>query len=258
MELSWWGTAGFQFKTGEYTFLIDPYLSRNDGARPRQSLSPPDVTAADQIFISHGHFDHIFDIPAIAGKSGATVYGCPVAAETLQQKGLKGDQIRVVPKDGHAVDFAGYRAQAFYSRHVIFDKWLLIKTLARINVRIPRYLPLMKAYPTGQVLSWQFEIDGKVIRHFGSAGSTPQELQRFSGQKIDVLLVPLQGHTHICDIALNYVQAFKPQLVIPHHQDDFFPPISTYVDIQPFVTGVKTTCPDTEIRVMQINETIQF
>ncbi len=38
--------------------------------------------------------------------------------------------------------------------------------------------------------------------------------------------------------------------------DDFFPPISTYVDIRPFINGVKRTCPDTAIRIMQINETI--
>ena len=114
----------------------------------------------------------------------------------------------------------------------------------------------MKEYPVGQVISWQFEIEGKVIRHFGSAGSTPAELKRAGQQNIDILLVPLQGNSQICDIALNYVQTIKPRMVIPHHQDDFFPPISTYVDIRPFINGVKQACPQTEIRIMQINETI--
>ncbi len=45
-------------------------------------------------------------------------------------------------------------------------------------------------------------------------------------------------------------------MVIPHHQDDFFPPISTYVDIRPFIKGVKRIRPDTTIRIMQINETM--
>jgi len=26
MEITWWGTAGFQVKTGKQVFLIDPYL----------------------------------------------------------------------------------------------------------------------------------------------------------------------------------------------------------------------------------------
>jgi len=52
MELTWWGTAGFQVKTGAHVFLIDPYLSRNAAARPNQKLVPSDLSAADQIFVS--------------------------------------------------------------------------------------------------------------------------------------------------------------------------------------------------------------
>ena len=256
MELTWWGTAGFQIKTAKHVFLIDPYLSRNAAARPNQTRVPADIARADQIFVSHGHFDHIFDIPEIAAQTECKVYCCPVAAKTLKQKGLKSDQIQEIPEDNYTVAFEGNRARAFFSQHVKFDRWLLIKTLGRINLRLPRYLPLMKEYPVGQVLSWQFEIDGQVLQHFGSGGSTPEELERLSRQKIDILFVPLQGHTRICDIALRYVQALKPRMVIPHHQDDFFPPISTYVDIRPFIKGVTRTCPNTTIRIMQINETI--
>ena len=256
MEITWWGTAGFQIKAGEQMFLIDPYLSRNAAARPQQPLMPSAISRADQIFVSHGHFDHILDIPAIAAQTECKVYCCPVAAKTLKQKGLKTDQIQEIPNDDTTLTFEGYRARAFFSQHVKFDRWLLVKSLSRINFRIPRYLPLTKEYPVGQVLSWQFEIDGRVLQHFGSAGSTPDELKRLGQHKIDTLLVPLQGHTRICDIALKYVQAIKPRMVIPHHQDDFFPPISTYVDIRPFIKAVRRTCPDTAIRIMQINETI--
>lgn len=255
MEITWLGTAGFQFQTGENRFLIDPYLSRNVASRPTQTMVPSDLSGAEQIFVSHGHFDHILDIPAIASKTDCKVYCCPVAANTLRQNGLAGDRMQEVTEDGYSTAFGSYRATAFFSQHVKFDRRLLIKTLARINLRIPRYLPLMKAYPVGQVLSWQFEIDGQVLQHFGSAGSRPDELERLGRQKIDILLVPLQGHTRICDIALKYVQALKPRMVIPHHQDDFFPPISSYVDIRPFIRDVKRTCPDTDIRIMHINET---
>ena len=256
MEITWWGNAGFQIKTGEDVFLIDPYLTRNAAARPKQSLTPADINTADQIFISHGHFDHILDIPAIASENGSRVYCCPEAASTLKQKGLNSAQVREVSEDNHTENFDSYLARANFSQHVKFDRWLLVKTLSRINFRIPRYLPLIREYPVGQVLSWQFELEGKVLRHFGSAGSTPAELKQAGQQKIDILLVPLQGNTRICNIAINYVRMIKPRMVIPHHQDDFFPPISTYVDIRPFIAGVKRTCPDTAIRIMHINETI--
>ncbi len=69
MELTWLGTAGFRIKTGSTTILIDPYLSRNEMARPEQPLNPPDIDDGNLIFVSHGHFDHIMDIPEIATKS---------------------------------------------------------------------------------------------------------------------------------------------------------------------------------------------
>ncbi len=96
MELTWWGTAGFQVNTSGHLFLIDPYLSRNATARPKQALVPSAISRADQIFVSHGHFDHILDIPAIAAQTDCKVYCCPVAAKTLIQKGLKTDQIQEI------------------------------------------------------------------------------------------------------------------------------------------------------------------
>lgn len=140
--------------------------------------------------------------------------------------------------------------------HVNFDNWLLIKTLASINIRFFRYLPLLREYPEGQVLSWRFHIEGKVIHHFGSGGSTSEELQRFSRHKTDILLVPMQGHTHIAHIAHTYVRILQPEMVIPHHQDNFFPPISTMVDTQKFAALVKQTNPDTSIIIPEINKTV--
>ena len=255
MELTWLGTAGFRIKTGTTTILIDPYLSRNETARPEQPLNPPDIDDGNLIFISHGHFDHIMDIPEIVSKTGAKIYCGTGIDDKLIQKGVKQDLIRCIKTDGEEFEFNGLMAQSFFSRHVKFDRWLLLKTLTRINLRLPRYLPLLREYPEGQVLSWRFKIEGKVLHHFGSAGSTSEELDRLGRQPTDILLVPLQGHTHIVEIALDYVRALQPKIVIPHHQDNFYPPISTMVNLQPFVEGVPKLVPDTEVRVLEMNQT---
>ena len=84
------------------------------------------------------------------------------------------------------------------------------------------------------------------------------ELERLGKQPTDILLVPLQGHTHIAQIAHKYVKALQPKVVIPHHQDNFFPPISTMIDIQPFVERVKQTNPNIDIRILEINKTVTF
>ncbi len=255
MEIKWLGTAGFSIKTKDQVFLIDPYLTRNHKARPKQTLKASDIKKASQIFISHGHFDHLHDIPKIARETKAKVYCSDIAARTLINSGLDKDQVIIITSNRWEKEFDGFKAQAFFSEHVKFDRKLLLSTLLKINIRIPKYLPLSKNFPCGQVLSWRFYVEDRMIHFFGSAGSAEKELKNLTDQPMDLLLVPLQGHSDICNIAANYVKILKPEIVIPHHQDDFYPPISRQVDIRPFINKVKFECPDTLIKTMQINET---
>jgi L-ascorbate metabolism protein UlaG (beta-lactamase superfamily) len=259
MRLQWLGTAGFKVEFGESSFLIDPYLSRVPLSRPVQTLKPEDISGAGQIFISHGHFDHLYDVPAIMAAGKSSVYCSETAAATLLREGADIERIHAVTADGAAYDFNGYRAEAFFSRHVKFDIPLIARTLWRMGPagysRITN-AGISRNYPVGQVLSWRFTVNGYSIQHFGSGGSVPEELDRMAARPLDLLLVPLQGHTNICDIAFEYVRILKPRLVIPNHQDDFYPPISTAVDIRPFVMKVMESCPGTEVRVMAMNESI--
>ena len=68
----------------------------------------------------------------------------------------------------------------------------------------------------------------------------------------------MQGHSDICQIGLNYVKVLKPKIVIPHHHDNFFPPISKLVDIKPFVDKIKNEYRDTSVMIPKMNETIRF
>ncbi|MCX6006681.1 MAG: MBL fold metallo-hydrolase [Chloroflexi bacterium] len=256
MKLQWLGTAGFQIEAGDHRFLIDPYLTRNANSKPVQSMRPHDICDAGQIFISHGHFDHLSDVPAITAMDSSNVYCSKTAAATLARKGVDKNRVHAVTEDGYTADFGGYKAQAFFSRHVKFDIPLVARTLWQIGSNGPRLLNMHLGYPKGQVLSWRFMIDGFTIHHFGTAGSTPEELERLASHPLDLLLVPLQGHTRIYDVACEYVRVLKPRMVIAHHQDDFYPPISTAVNIDPFLIKVRKQCHGTEVRTMEINETI--
>jgi L-ascorbate metabolism protein UlaG (beta-lactamase superfamily) len=258
MKLTWFGTAGFRIETEHHSILIDPYFTRNEKADPEQQMSASDIEDTNFIFISHGHFDHIYDVPKIASNTNSIVYCGQGVDGTLIHKGLSKDLIHRVVSDGEYFDFDGLGARAFYSKHVKFDRWLLIKTLARINFRLSRYLPLLREYPEGQVLSWRFTTEGRVIHHFGSGGSSQDELEKLGEQSTDILLVPMQGHTHIDKIAHKYVKALNPKVVIPHHQDNFYPPISTMVNTDSFSRLVKMTNPDTKIRVMELNESVNL
>jgi len=47
-------------------------------------------------------------------------------------------------------------------------------------------------------------------------------------------------------------------IFISHHQDNFYPPISTMVDTRKFIQLVKGTNPDTAIRIPVLNETMEW
>lgn len=257
-EVVWLGTAGFEIGAAGETFLIDPFLSRNPRARPVQGLAPEDLGPAKRIFISHGHFDHILDVPAIANRLKAKVHCHSTQAVSLLRDGLDPDLLEEIGRDGQRFDFGSFAARATYHDHIKFDLRLVLSTLAKINLRLPGLMPLSREYPHGQVLSWKFEAAGRSIRHFGSAGMSREELDVLAEEKTDVLLLPLQGHTRICEIGLEHVRILKPKTVIVHHQDDFFPPISREVDIKPFLTGMAREFPKTEVIVPRINEPFQL
>ena len=173
MKLTWFGTAGFKIENDKHTLLIDPYFTRNKKAFPRQPLKPSEIQTADMILITHGHFDHIFDIPQIASKTDATVYCGRGVDQTLIQNGLNPSQIHRVKIDGKAFRFDDLKIQAFFSRHIQFDRWLMLKTLCRMHIGLPGYLPLLRNYPEGQVLSWRISLEGKVLHHFGTGYCCP-------------------------------------------------------------------------------------
>lgn len=257
MKLRWLGTAGFEFQTDAEHFLVDPYLSRNKIAVPTQDLSPEDFKTTTPIFISHGHFDHLWDVKKNLSDSGGHIY----CSQTIKKNLLRNKNIINKVKsvsDKQKFEFNSFTATAFFSSHIRFDLKLIFSTLLRMKTQVFKIHSLFKDYPCGQVLSWRFETENTSIQHFGSAGSTKKELKLLSKKRLDILLVPLQGHSKICEIAYKYVRILKPRMVIPHHFDNFYPPLSQTVDIQPFVEKVRQKRPKTEIKVPRLNQWIQI
>jgi L-ascorbate metabolism protein UlaG (beta-lactamase superfamily) len=261
--VTWYGTAGFRIETGGRVMLIDPYLSRNKEARPALPFGSEGVTEANEIFLSHGHFDHAVDVPGIARRTGAEVYCSAEAAEALHRQGVTDAQL-VVARDGDAFDFGVYRAQCFHSAHVRFDLPLVVRTLLRALPSIlakPRLLSGPRDWPPGQVLSWRLTLaaeDDRVVHHFGSAGCTEDELARLTNLGApDVLMFPLQGHSRICQIAAHVVERLRPRVVIPHHHDDFYPPISQAVAIGLFVEAAGSFSPPVEVVELPVCEAVE-
>lgn len=69
MEFTYYGHACFSVMMGGKHILFDPFITGN----PLASHVDVDTVAADYIFVTHGHGDHLLDLGTIALRTGAEV-----------------------------------------------------------------------------------------------------------------------------------------------------------------------------------------
>lgn len=255
MRFRWLGTAGFEFSSGGSHLLIDPYLTRNPHSRPRQELQSADFSSADAILVTHGHFDHVYDVPPIARASGCRVFASPTVCRRLQGKGIGTDRLEAV-EDNSTYETGPFRVTAVPSRHVTFDIPLIARTVLRSLTHVASLAGKGAAYyPAGQVYGYLVEVEGRCLYHIGSAWLNREALEE---REVDIFFVPVQGRTDITGLAAQMAAELKPRMVVPHHHDDFFPPISQAIDLDPFIQTLSDLMPRVRTIVPSLNQWIEM
>ena len=82
MKIIWLGHSGFRIEIGDQVLLVDPWLNGNpmfDEARRGEAIA-----GATHILLTHGHFDHATDAPAIAAELGIPILAIPELAELVE------------------------------------------------------------------------------------------------------------------------------------------------------------------------------
>lgn len=85
MKITYYGHSCFSVVAGGKHILFDPFITGNELAKDVDINTIP----ADYIFVSHGHFDHIQDVVAIANRTGATVVGIWELYSYFGKQGVK-------------------------------------------------------------------------------------------------------------------------------------------------------------------------
>lgn len=88
VTITWLGHSSFALEADGQRLLIDPFLNDN-AAAPIKA----DQAEADFILLTHGHFDHVADAPAIAKRTGATVLAGYEVTEWLKREGVAADKV---------------------------------------------------------------------------------------------------------------------------------------------------------------------
>lgn len=254
VRFRWLGTAGFEFASGDSHLLVDPYLTRNPRSFPVQQLKPPDLAGAKAVLLTHGHFDHVYDVPSIARLSGCQVYASSLTCERLAGRGVPPGQLNVV-KGLDRFEVGPFRIEAVPSRHITFDLPLVARTSLRV---VPHLFELAGKgtafYPAGEVFGYLIEVEGKSMYHIGSAWLNEDHLRQYH---VDIFFIPVQGHTGITKISAGMARKLMPHMVVPHHYDDFFPPLSRQIDLEPFKRALFEAVPHVRLIVPSLNQWIE-
>jgi L-ascorbate metabolism protein UlaG (beta-lactamase superfamily) len=207
MDIRFLGHATFTLTDGTSTVLIDPFLTDN----PQAAVSADEV-AATTILVTHGHFDHVADVVAIAKRTGAPVMATTELAGEFEEQGV--EVINANYGGTHSFDWGTAKfVPAWHDSSTPGGK---------------------HNSPAGVVV----DIGGVVVYHLGDTCLFSDLALANRPKQIDVALVPIGGHftmdRHDAVAAADLIGA---KTVIPCHYNTF-PPIET--DANAFASDVQS------------------
>lgn len=114
LRFKWLGCACFELDFGGVTVVNDPWITPNDA----NALTWEAVERCDYITLTHGHFDHTLDIPALMEKFPAYLLCGEFTAPALL-RWADINPMRLYPMSPDLeLDFDAVKIKALYGRHV--------------------------------------------------------------------------------------------------------------------------------------------
>lgn len=256
MKITWFGTASVALDDGTTKLLLDPFTRMN---RRLPKVTVKDFTGFDHMLLSHGHFDHIVDVPAILREDkNVDVYCTKTPLRTLISRGADGTRLNLVaPED--SFDLGSFHITVHAGRHIDFDMPYITSVLPGCVIRFPqtfRLLYYIKKLPeNGEIVLYEIRSGEKLVLVMGSYGVAENETYPAGA---DLLVFPFSGNTSIAGMAGDTLKTLRPKRLLFTHFDDSFPPLTKRMDVEGYQEKLKRDFPEMETIVPTEKETYEF
>lgn len=121
IRLKWLAVTSFELQFGNTTVVTDPYITHCKGT----DLTVDAVENCNYICLSHAHWDHITDIPALMEKFPTSKLLCGDQTALPMARWLGCSPSRVYPMyPDNELDFGDVKIRALYGRHTDLKKSL--------------------------------------------------------------------------------------------------------------------------------------
>ncbi|MBA2433641.1 MAG: MBL fold metallo-hydrolase [Chthoniobacterales bacterium] len=229
MRVTYLGTNGYRFETGKHVLLVDPYFTRVGlSAFLFRSPLEPNIAEienaadffakAELILATHGHVDHLFDVPAIMQMTSAHLLASRTAVDLATAAGTSPARcVAVAP--GEVRQIGPWKIRVLPATH---DRVF--------PIGIPFPGPRKGSDPPRRASDWvcgeplAFLIEAAGKRIYLDSGGTPAQLP---SNDIAPVYLAILG-VALPDTRARFsetVRRLRPRFVLPSHQDNFFRPL---------------------------------
>jgi L-ascorbate metabolism protein UlaG (beta-lactamase superfamily) len=228
VRITYVGTNGYLLESGGTKLAVDPYFTRwglfDVALDRRQGPSEESLRWArarlprhvDAILVTHGHFDHLLDVPPLSRALGARIIASRTSTFLARAAGAE----RAMPaRAGMRFTVGSAKIRVLQASH---DCVLGRVPFPGTRAEVPAAPERPSDWVCGEPLAFLIEFGGQKI--YIDSGGTPAVLPPEQLGPIDlaILGVALPDSRARLPAAL---ERLRPRFVLPSHQDHFFRPV---------------------------------